>query len=287
MFQRLPCFSLFLVLLWSNNLFAAEQVYRIGNSLTWDSQPKAIEALAAQHKLKQVQAWHINCGKSLDRIWSHSEEICVKAVAPFGTYRNALPNFDWAAVTFQPHPGGNSTLRTDTDSIINMITLSQSKGRNNKTVFYIYAAWPGQPLGEYRDVWMPPGLDRDNTRTIQSRAYFSHLIKRVRKRTKADVRMIPVGEVVFALDVLMRAGKVKGYKTAADLYRDKVHMNHVGRFIAGVTTLTTITGKNPNGLTCPPKAYGGGKDFNAALYKTLHETIWKTVTSMQDVTGVK
>ena len=132
-----------------------------------------------------------------------------------------------------------------------------------------------------------PENEDDDSKTLQTHAYFQHLFKRVKKQADADVRMIPAGEVVFELDKLMRAGKVPGYKTAADLYRDKVHMNHVGRYIAGVTTLTTITGTNPNGLTCPPKHYGGGKDFNPALYKTIHETVWKVVTGMADQTVVR
>ena len=133
--------------------FAEHRVYRIGNSLTWDSQPRAIEVLAALRNEKHVQAWHINCGKALNRIWSHPDEICVKPVEKFGLYRNALPNHDWSAVTFQPHPGADSTLKTDTQVLLGMIKLTQSKGRNKQTVFYIYAAWPGQPLGEFRDVW--------------------------------------------------------------------------------------------------------------------------------------
>ena len=122
----------------------AQRTYRIGNSLTWDSQPKAIEALAAQRGLEHVEAYHINCGKSLERIWTHPEEVCVKVVEPFGTFAGALPNFDWEAVTFQSHPGGNSTLATDTERIINFIAKTQEKGRNAKTVFYVYAPWPGK-----------------------------------------------------------------------------------------------------------------------------------------------
>lgn len=277
----------FILLCCAGSNLGDEHVYRIGNSLTWDSQPSGIQLLAAQRKEKHVQAWHINCGKSLQRIWSMPEEICVKAVAKFGMYRDALPNHDWTAVTFQPHPGGDSTLGTDASRIVDMIKLTQSAGRNSKTVFYIYAAWPGQPLGEYRDVWTRDTPDKDDTKTIQTRDYFAHLYKRVRRKTKADVRMIPAGHVVFELDKQIRAGKIEGYKTAADLYRDNVHMNHVGRYTAGVTTLTTITGKNPKGLTCPAKAYGGGKDFNANHYKVLHDAIWKVVTEMKDVTGVK
>ena len=194
---------------------AAPRTYRIGNSLTWDSQPKGIEALAAQRELEHVEAYHINCGKSLERIWTHPEEICVSVVEPFGTFGKALPNHDWDAVTFQPHPGAGSTLATD-----------------------------------------------------------------------ADVRVIPAGQVVYELDRRMRAGEIAGYASAADLYRDPVHMNNVGRFAAGVTTFATLYKQDPAGLKCPPKHYGGGNDFTPKLYATIHEAIWTVVTEMHAVTGV-
>jgi len=265
---------------------AAPRAYRIGNSLTWDSQPKAIEALAQQRGLKHVEAYHINCGKSLERIWTHPDEICVKAVEPYGTFGNALSNYDWEAVTFQPHPGVKSTLATDTDRILDFIAKTQENGRNRDTVFYIYAAWPGQKHGAYHEVWARQIPEADDTRTLQTRAYFDHLVKRVRAKTEADVRMIPVGHVIYELDRRMRAGEIEGYQSAVDLYRDPVHMNHVGRFVAGVTTLAALYGRDPAGLKCPPKYYGSGKDFTPQLYTTIHDAVWKVITEMQDVTGV-
>ncbi len=263
-----------------------QRTYRIGNSLTWDSQPKSIEALAAERGLKHIEAYHINCGKSLERIWTHPEEICVKAVEPFGTFGNALPNYDWDAVTFQPHPGRHSTLATDTTRILNFIAKTQENGRNRNTVFYIYAPWPGQRHGPYNEVWTRDTPNADDTKTLQTRAYFDHLIRRVRAKTDAQVRMIPAGHVVFELDRRMRAGKIDGYHQAADLYRDVVHMNHVGRYAAGVTTLTTIFGKNPAGLTCPKNCYGSGKDLTPELYSVIHDAVWSVVTDMHEFTGV-
>ncbi len=265
----------------------APRVYRIGNSLTWDSQPKAIEALATQRGLEHVEAYHINCGKSLQRIWTHPEEVCVPVVEPFGTFGKALPDHDWDAVTFQPHPGAGSTLATDAARIVDFIDKTRSGNRNGKTVFYIYAPWPGQGLGLFHEVWTRDTPDADDTPTIQTRAYFDHLIRRVRAKTDADVRMIPAGHVLCELDRRMRAGQVGGYNSAADLYRDVVHLNHVGRFTAGVTTLATLYGQNPKGLECPPQHYGGGKDFSPELYATIHDAVWTVLTDLNSVTGVQ
>ena len=268
---------------------AAEDVlraYRIGNSLTWDSQPKAIEALAAQRGLQHVEAYHINCGKSLERIWTHPDEICVPAVEPFGTFGKALPEFDWQAVTFQPHPGAGSTLATDTARIVDFIGKTRSANRNTGAVFYIYAPWPGQRHGPYHEVWMQQTPDADDTPTLQTRDYFDHLIRRVRARTDADVRMIPAGHVLYELDRRMRAGQIAGYASATDLYRDVVHLNHVGRFTAGVTTLATLYGQDPKGLQCPPNHYGGGKEFTPELYAAIHDAVWTVLTDMHSQTGV-
>jgi len=275
-----------LLLLASTVVAEPQLTYRIGNSLTWDSQPQAIVQLAAQRKIAHAQAYHINCGNSLQRIWSHPDEVCVDTVKPYGPYRRALPNHDWGAVTFQPYPGEGATLASDTDRIVDFIHLTQSKRRNTKTVFYIYAAWPNQQHGDYRDAWTQPTPSEPSTPTTLTRAYFDHLIQAVRARTDADVRLIPVGHVIFELDRLARAGELPGYKHAHDLYRDRYHLNHVGHFVAGVTTFATIFQQNPNGLICPPKQYGGGKDFNEPLYDAIHRTTWKVITEQNDLTGV-
>ncbi|MCA9247166.1 MAG: hypothetical protein KDA42_08630 [Planctomycetales bacterium] len=276
------------VLLFAAYSFADEatRAYRIGNSLTWDSQPKAIEALAAQHGEKHTQAYHINCGKSLERIWTHPEEICVNAVEPFGTFGHALPNYEWQAITFQPHPGADSTLASDTARVLDLIGKSREAGKNRAAVFYIYAPWPGQKLGAFHEVWTQETADADDTKTIQTRAYFAHLLRRVRDKTDADVRLIPAGHVVAELDRRMREGQIAGYASAADLYRDVVHLNHVGRFAAGVTTYATIFRRNPAGMTCPANQYGGGQDFSPELYGQIHSAVWKVIQSMPEETGV-
>lgn len=267
-------------------VMGAPRTYRIGNSLTWDSQPKSIEALAAQRGLKHVEAYHINCGQSLERIWTHPNEVCVGVVRPFGTFGKALPNYQWDAVTFQPYPGKGSTLATDTARILDFIAKTRENKLNSDTVFYIYAPWPGQKEGAYHEVWMKESADDDNTATILSRAYFQNLYKRVKAKTDADVRMIPAGQVIYELDRRMRAGKIAGFNNASNLYRDVVHLNNVGRFAVGVTTLATLYGKNPAGLKCPPGCYGGGKDFTPELYNAIHDAVWDVITEMHEVTGI-
>lgn len=252
-------------------------VYRIGNSLTWDSQPAAIGKLASLRGHNHVQAWHINCGKPLQRIWDFPDEVCVKPVEKFGTFHPALTKHAWDAVTFQPHPGSGATLSSDAARILDFIQLAQRNPANAKTRFYIYAAWPGQRAGVYREVWTQETADADETRCLQTRAYFAHLLQRVRSKTKADVRIIPVGEVLYRLDEKLRDGAVPGIQTAADLYRDPVHLTQAGRYVAGATVFSVIHGENPAGMTKPEGTYGGPDEVSPALYKAAHAAIWEVV----------
>lgn len=252
------------------------KTYRIGNSLTWDSQPVAIGALAKQRGIEHTQAYHIKCGSSLQSIWDHPDETCVKPVKPYGTFRGALADHAWDTVAIQPHRGKGSTLATDTARIVDFIELARSKGKNTETVFYIYAAWPGQEEGKsYREVWERKVDDADDTPTVQCAAYFDLLLARVRKAMgdKTEVRMIRAGAVLAELDRMAEAGEVPGYASAKHLYRDRVHLNHVGRFIAGTTVFTTLFDQDATGLRCPPKQYGGGKDFNDPLYAAITNAV--------------
>lgn len=262
------------------------RVYRIGNSLTWDSQPAAIAKLAGLRGYKHVEGFHINCGQTLERIWHHPQEICVKPAAPFGTFRDALSKHSWTAVTFQPHPGAGATLATDAMRIGDFIKLTQQNPKNASTRFYVYASWPSRRLGPYAKVWTQDTPDVDDTPSLQTQVYFQHLMARLRTATSAEINLIPVGEVLFRLDQRMRSGRMPGYKDVHQLYRDQVHLTvDLGRYVAGATTFAVIHDANPDGLHKPESVYGNDKAFSPPMYKAIHSAIWDVVTS-DPFTGV-
>ncbi len=286
---RNPLIAVILAAMLVSPTLGSEAVYNIGNSLTWDSSPDGVAQLAAQRGYTLHVGYQINCSKTLDYIWNDPSGWCVQPASPYGTHDNALPNYQWTAVTLQPFPDLNydgtlSDLSTDTARILDFIGNSQSDNRNADTIFYIYASWPAQSLGSYHSVWTQDRLDQDDTPTLQTSAYFDHLIQRVRNSTQADIRMIPVGYVLDELDQRLQAGELAGYNGVAQWYRDDVHLNDMGRYVAGITSFATLYGQNPAGMTAT-SAYNGSS-FSQEFYSVAHDAVWDVVTSMHDVTGV-
>ena len=255
-------------------------VYRIGNSLTWDSQPPAIAKIAEQRGHEHVVGWHIKCGSPLISIRQNPEVVCVKP--PMGTYLEALSKRKWDVVTIQYHPGKDSTLATDVACVLHFIEEARKHPDNRDTVFYLYSAWPARDLGDYATVWQRDIADDEATPTAHARQYAAHLLKRVRAATDAKVRVIPAGEVLFRLHEKMKAGKAPGYDNVHQLYRDRVHLTHeLGRYVAGVTVFSTLYNENPAGLTKPVGTYRkAGKDWPLPepLAKLIHETVWEVVS---------
>ncbi len=260
-------------------------VYRVGNSLTWDSQPEGIEALAGQAGFLQDQGFHINCGNTLENIFAVPAQVCIPPVVEYGTWDAALPGRTWDTVTFQPHPGGTSTLSSDETAILGMIDQLRMNPLNSGTRVYVYAAWP--PRTDFSATWTSAVIDDDATPTVAAQAYFAHLINRLRAATDAKVYLIPVGEVLHDLDQRLLAGAVPGLTSIAQLYRDDVHLTHdLGRFVAGLTTYATLYASDPVGLVKPEQWYGASAaPFTPAFYAAVRAAIW-TVVAGHEHTGV-
>ena len=259
--------------------------YHIGNSLTWDSQPDGLEALAGQWGQLHDTGHHIRCGQSLKAIWDVPDDTCVAPVGEYGPFLAALPNHTWSAICMQPFPGASSTLGTDERVILDMIAVARQNPANSGARFYVYASWPEHDY--YASSWTMPVADSDGTPTVQARAYFRHLIERVRGRTAARVYVIPVGEVLYVLDQRLRAGAVAGFGSVADLYRDDIHLTHdVGRFVAAVTTVATLYARDPRDIVKPVSYYGSDPSiFTPELYDVIHDVVWMAV-SEHPYTGI-
>jgi hypothetical protein len=264
--------------------FAGTTSFHVGNSLTWDSQPLAMRKLAALRGYEHEVGYHIRSNASLNSIIQ--EPTVVAAIAPeYGYYFEALPNFAWDFVTMQPleNPIYNSTMQTDIDSILTLINLTRTNPANANTKFYIYTGWPAQ--ANYQQKWTASVPDELTTVTTRAREYFDHLIQRVRSATDATVYMVPIAEVFYELDVRMKQGLVPGLSTVSYFYRDAVHMNSAGSFIAGLTTMATMFGETPLGITKPTGAYGNVELFTAPQYEAILETI-RSVIDASPYSGV-
>ncbi|MEQ8211987.1 MAG: hypothetical protein RH917_19470 [Lacipirellulaceae bacterium] len=288
MLRRLPaCLacSLLLYTVAIVSVSAATSSYHIGNSLTWDSQPKALESFAAARGKEHEAGYHIRTSSSLAMIEEHHDAISRRVTnsAEHGRYREALPSHKWDAVTIQPFASGGSTFADDLDVIHSMIDLTQSNPANDQTQFYIYGGWRNR--NGYRSIWERESSTVETTRTVQSRDYYEDVVRRVREETDAEVYLIPVGEVISRLDYEIEAGAIPGFDSFRDLYRDNIHMSYsVGRFLASLTTFAVTQNESPYGMEVPEDFFGGSKILSAEQQIALQEVVAEVINA-NDYTG--
>ena len=262
---------------------AGIDVYHVGNSLTQDVVPRGVQAIAEQRGHDHNTGKHIRSGRSLDYIWNNPDETTLSSIAPYGRFTPALSGHTWDAIVLQPYPNAGTTLKQDADRILDFIALSLPSSPG--ATFYIHSAWPTR--GTYADKWTAPSSNTDGTPAALSRAYHTNLLDRVRSLTDASVYFIPVGEVLYELDRKLKNGELPGYNSAYPLYRDTHHLTHdLGRYVAGVTTYSTLYGEDPSGLAKPSGFYASAASFNAPFYDLVHSTAWDVVTNNSEVTGV-
>lgn len=217
--------------------------YHVGNSLTWDAMYRSMPSVGQS---LPDRGYHVRCSMPLPYIWEHPTDVCTPSPAPYGMIAEALGNFDWDAVTLQPHFG--STLATDTSAIVSMIDLVRSRPSNAATPIYIYETWPQQPWGKYQTVWTTPVPDADGEIMLQRRDYYTHLYHRVDELTDANLRYVPAGEVLYRLSEMVDAGTLPGVTRMSQFYRDDLHMSSLGQYVAGTTMFTALMKVHPSQL---------------------------------------
>ena len=260
--------------------------YHIGNSLTVDANPWALDAYGPQVGINFTIGCHIRSSASLEYIWNNPlDNDFGTPPEPFGTYGNALPNYQWDYLVLQIHAAMDSTLGADLSAIANFAALLRSNPLNADTPIYIYTPWSSQPFDPvipgvtYPDLWLRPAADLPDQPTVMSRAYYDLLSQHT------GLRQIPVGEVFYQLDQRLQAGALPGFTSALDLYRDPIHANSFGKYIALATTFSVITGQNPSGLIAPEGFGGVPSPFTEDFYQLVHEVIWQVAALRGDFDG--
>jgi len=287
----------------SNSLPATFRVYFIGNSVTDQINYDGLQALAKSRGSDLVWGRHMIPGAPLEWLWAHPNEG-FKA-DPFGYPTTALANYTWDAVSFQPF---DRPLDSDQDMILKYLDLAKDKDAD--TQFYIYERWPRmqganksglafdknnfgpnqviEPVSlaqvtDFETVWdrkLTGGYDLTN----ESRDYFEKLVLSVRKATpqlKKPFLIVPVGEVMYQLDILMKAGKISGYTSVYQFYADGIHLRPIGQYVVGCTYFATLYKQNPTGLPTAP--YSGKEhpltDADMALAPIIQSTVWSVVST--------
>lgn len=282
-----------------------KRAYSIGNSLTWDSQPDGVAALAASQSIDLSVGYHIQPGQPLSFSTTNPHPVdpailSLQITNSFGTFENALGNNAWHIVTIQPYlssVNATSTLGSDIAAINLLIDLTKA-GPSTNAIFYIYEGWPNTPswaypalsIDAYSTTWDALSINSLNTPTALSKQYFDNLYSAVVAEHPQDqVYIIPVGAVLSALDKEISAGHIAGLNSIYDFYRDPTHLTlDVGRFVAAVTVYATYFKTSPVGLSVPPGFYTSNGlsnglpsrlTNNTALRNQLEQVVWDVVSS--------
>jgi hypothetical protein len=286
------------------------RAFFIGNSVTDTIRYDQLGELVASRGHKYEHGRHMIPGSPLFLLWDASEKNNGFKVDKFGYSQQALTSFAWDAVSFQPFDRGIFDAKEGDLTIINRyIKLAQAK--NPDTQFYIYARWPrmyegGKGASFDKNDYDPtkPGSGADVskiddyakqwTRTFneggwwdgsnETRNFFETLLIEVRKSNptlKKKPLIIPVGEAMNDINVLMKEGKIPGYTTIYNFYRDGIHLNEPGSYLVACTFYATMLRESPVGL--PSEPYGV---TDKKLAEAIQRSVWKTVTTYP-YSGVK
>jgi len=231
-------------------LFASTSSYHVGNSLTVDaSVPYRFAGMVAAQGRSLSASWHISCNQSLLSIYNGAG-TCVPT-GPAGTWMNALPNYEWDFVTYQPYTQSGSTLGTD-ESVINSMANDwvELNPNNADTVHYVYATWPSLTATPWSDRWTQSITNDPDTPTSQAAEFYEHLMNNLHDSQSVAVpmRMIPAGHAMYVFDQLATSGGVGDATSVEQLYRDDVHLNDAGKFLLDQVWYATLFG-DPRGLS--------------------------------------
>jgi hypothetical protein len=275
------------------------------------------------------KCWETNVQQGDD--WLPDENMYVQEPGEpvrFGLYDVALVEHAWDKVVFQLYGG---TLKSDLEAISTYIDLAEAK--QSPKAYYIYSTWPRRPKEQVGDkkefiaknidypaTWeaeYTAAADDGNWKVARlnysSRSYVGKLYDALKEKyPDITLRLIPAGEVLYALDQKIKADELPGLKELAErqpdmvpgldddttfadginvFYADGVHMNPmphqmnaIGIFVSGTCVATGLTEKSPVGLDASPYGLGGNED--AKLVRALQKTIWEVFTA-DPRTGVK
>jgi hypothetical protein len=283
------------------------RVYFIGNSVTDMVRYGGLAKLADTRGIKLDWGRTMIPGAPLEWIYAHPNDGFREE--PYGTWTNALNQFAWDAVSLQPfdrHLHGNNDSGLDVGDVALIAKFAAMAARMNPDVqIYIYARWPrvtsgGKGISFDKNDYDPakPGSGNDlakvddfTTRweakftggydnSNETRDYFETLLREVRKETvflRKRPLLVPVGYVMNEMNAQMKAGRLPGYTSIYQFYRDGIHLNEAGCYLVGCTYFATLLKQSPLGLPTAP--YG---NIDASLAGRIQKLVWQVVAARPD-----
>ena len=249
------------------------RVYHVGNSITDMINYRGLQLLAESQGHTYAFGRHMIPGAPMSWIWEHPASGFKED--PSGYYQDALKNYNWDVLTLEPFDRHLDGKDGDLAMAKNFIDLALRKSPDLR--IYIYSRWPRREndgsLG-YDKKWLrlyTGGWDN----TEETRDYFEKVTDTLRKaypELSKRILLVPVGDVLYELNLRMKAGKVKDFKSVKELYADGIHLTNIGSYVVGCTFYATLFQEDPKGLPAAPY-----KITDAELATTIQDTVWQVV----------
>lgn len=258
--------------------------YHIGNSLTWDCELDLMPQVFANEGFDYDQGWHIDCSMSLTRIVEFpGKELCSinppNTPEPYGAWSHALASYDWDFITLEGYPA-YATGNSEVAATLTLINDALSEGRNTNCVFFMYFAWPQtNDAPSYTESINRPYTNASE-KPILCKDFADFWFSSVTQAfPNLDIRLIPTGHVLEALDQKLGEIPVGSLSNAYDLYRDNDHMDWTsGRYVAHATMLAAMLGKPPSLIAFPDDPGDFINQVDPELVELANEVIWSVLT---------
>lgn len=208
MMRKLLQAACFLVAL-GGPAYAQRGIYWIGNSLTNDCLVQSNIPGTA------TNAWHIDCGVSLDYIYLNPSDPCVAASTIWTT---ALASNNYSAISFQPH--GNTAFETCVSRI-----KSWSDSQPSAKLLIIHTSWDpyATHVADYED--------EDTSFVHKSAAFMDALQARLESEyPNRKVKQTYTHAVLYdiAQDIIQDNSRPAEFTALSYMYRDTLHMSAGG-----------------------------------------------------------
>ncbi|MGC8711269.1 MAG: sugar-binding protein [Leptodesmis sp.] len=258
-------------------------IYMIGNSLTDQVRYSGFQALAESRGKSHIWGRSMVPGAPLEFFVNNPTTGFNQE--PFGYYQNAFCNYQWDVVTLQSYDRHlyNEELIGDIQALDTLLAPLQAVSPNVQ--IYIYAQWPLHNGLDWDTQWLRPYTGSWDG-TYRTQAYYellTHELHTAEPSLKIPL-MIPVGQVIYALNKRMKAGLVPGYNSITQLYTDETHLNNVGSYLVALTFFATIYQENPLKLPIPQEyqpdpTRSYDQALSSELAAILQNTVWDVVTT--------
>lgn len=212
--HRLPfCFLILVLALHFENLHAqppahSNNIYLIGNSLTWDTLPSLL--------LDRNVEWHVDCGKNLKYIFDNPKSPCIKSSV---NWPEALQSQQYDVLCVQPHFGTN----LDEDTRV----ISEWLNAQPKANLVIHTGWNRRK--DFESVYHAK-ITHD--RMVHAPSYFEKLIHHLRQaHPDRTIRCTHAMDVLDEIYHDIKDAKAP-FQSFSELYRDDIHLEHqTGRYL--------------------------------------------------------